>query len=95
MAAWTTLPIIGVPLDSSPLNGMDALLSTVQMPPGMPVATVAIGSGGAKNAGILAAQILALQNPSISARLLEQRRDTAKKIRQANEDLEKEFNSSN
>ena len=92
MAAWTTLPIIGVPLDSSPLNGMDSLLSTVQMPPGMPVATVAIGSGGAKNAGILAAQILALSDPQISARLWEQRRETAQKIQQANQDLEKEIN---
>ena len=59
------LPVIGVPIDSSPLQGMDALLSTVQMPPGIPVATVALGKGGAKNAGVLAAQILALKHPAL------------------------------
>ncbi len=65
VAGRTLLPVIGVPIDSSPLNGLDALLSTVQMPPGIPVATVAIGAGGAKNAAILAAQILALKHMSI------------------------------
>ncbi|MBN1847243.1 MAG: 5-(carboxyamino)imidazole ribonucleotide mutase [Deltaproteobacteria bacterium] len=69
IAAHTLLPVIGVPIDSSPLNGMDALLSTVQMPPGIPVATVALGKGGAKNAAILAAQILALKHPDIADRL--------------------------
>jgi phosphoribosylaminoimidazole carboxylase PurE protein len=66
IAAHTTLPVIGIPIDSSPLNGIDALLSTVQMPPGIPVATVALGKGGAKNAAVLAAQILALKYSSIS-----------------------------
>ena len=66
VAAQTTLPVIGVPIDSSPLNGMDALLSTVQMPSGIPVATVALGKGGAKNAAVLAAQILALNHPLIA-----------------------------
>lgn len=66
IAANTTLPVIGVPIDSSPLQGMDALLATVQMPPGIPVATVALGKGGAKNAAFLAAQILALKYPSIA-----------------------------
>jgi phosphoribosylaminoimidazole carboxylase PurE protein len=61
--------VIGVPIDSSPLNGMDSLLSTVQMPPGIPVATVSIGKGGAKNAAILAAQILALKHPDIARNL--------------------------
>ena len=65
VAAQTTLPVIGVPIDSSPLNGMDALLSTVQMPSGIPVATVSLGKGGAKNAAVLAAQILALKYPPI------------------------------
>ena len=60
VAALTTLPVIGVPMDAGPLKGMDALLSTVQMPGGIPVATVAIGKAGAKNAGYLAAQMLAL-----------------------------------
>ncbi len=68
-AAHTLLPVIGVPIDSSCLQGMDALLSTVQMPPGIPVATVAIGKGGAKNASILAAQILALKHKDIAETL--------------------------
>ena len=66
MAAHTSLPIIGVPIDSSCLQGWDSLLSTVQMPPGIPVATVSIGKSGAKNAGILAAQILALDDSEIA-----------------------------
>jgi len=73
IAARTLLPVIGVPLDSSPLSGMDALLSTVQMPPGIPVATVAVGSGGAKNAAVLAAQILALKYSEIASALKEYR----------------------
>lgn len=66
IAAHTLLPVIGVPIDSSPLQGMDALLSTVQMPPGIPVATVSLGKGGAKNAAVLAARILALRHPHIA-----------------------------
>jgi len=66
IAAQTTLPVIGIPIDSSPLNGMDALLSTVQMPSGIPVATVALGKGGAKNAAVLGTQILGLKDPLIS-----------------------------
>lgn len=66
LAARTTLPVIGVPIDSSPLNGLDALLSTVQMPPGVPVATMGIGRPGAKNAAILAAQIIGLENEEIA-----------------------------
>ncbi|MBN2126309.1 MAG: 5-(carboxyamino)imidazole ribonucleotide mutase [Deltaproteobacteria bacterium] len=69
IAAHTTLPVIGVPIDSSPLKGLDALLSTVQMPPGIPVATVALGKGGAKNAAVLAAQILALKHEDIAQSL--------------------------
>jgi phosphoribosylaminoimidazole carboxylase PurE protein len=69
MAAHTSLPVIGIPIDSSPLQGMDALLSTVQMPPGIPVATVALGKGGAKNAAVLAAQILALKHTSIGEKV--------------------------
>jgi phosphoribosylaminoimidazole carboxylase PurE protein len=69
IAAHTTLPVIGVPIDSSPLQGMDSLLSTVQMPPGIPVATVSIGKGGATNAAVLAAEILALKFPDIAERL--------------------------
>jgi len=66
IAAHTTLPVIGIPIDSSPLSGFDALLSTVQMPPGIPVATVSVGKGGAKNAAVLASQILGLKHPEIA-----------------------------
>jgi phosphoribosylamine---glycine ligase len=69
LAAHTTLPVIGVPIDSSCLQGLDALLSTVQMPPGIPVATVSIGKSGARNAGILAAQMIALSDPALAAKL--------------------------
>lgn len=79
MAANTILPVIGIPIDSSPLKGTDALLSTVQMPPGIPVATVAVGSGGAKNAAVLAAQILALKYPPISEKLQDYRKALTQK----------------
>jgi len=69
VAAHTTLPVIGVPLPSSALLGLDALLATVQMPPGVPVATVAIGRGGAENAAILAAQIIGLRSRAVRTRL--------------------------
>ena len=69
VAAHTTLPVIGVPVGSGALGGLDALLATVQMPPGVPVATVAIGRGGAENAAILAAQILSLKNRALRQRL--------------------------
>src|SRR5438105_7251496 len=69
IAAHTTLPVIGVPISATSLNGMDSLLATVQMPAGIPVATVAIGKPGATNAGILAAQILALSNASLAKKL--------------------------
>jgi len=69
IAAHTTLPVIGVPIPSTPLNGMDSLLATVQMPAGIPVATVAIGKPGATNAGILAVQILGLSSESLARKL--------------------------
>ena len=69
IAAHTTLPVIGVPMPSSSLGGMDALLATVQMPAGIPVATVAIGKAGATNAGILAAQILGVADAGVSKKL--------------------------
>jgi phosphoribosylaminoimidazole carboxylase PurE protein len=69
IAAHTTLPVIGVPIPSTPLQGMDSLLATVQMPAGIPVATVAIGRPGATNAGILAAQILGVADASIAKKL--------------------------
>jgi phosphoribosylaminoimidazole carboxylase PurE protein len=80
MAAHTTLPVVGVPLDSSPLRGFDALLATVQMPPGVPVATVGVGSMGAKNAGHLAAAILALTDEGLRRRLREGREQMARDV---------------
>jgi len=80
LAAHTTLPVIGVPIDSSALKGMDALLSTVQMPPGIPVATVALGKPGARNAGILAAQMIALSNPEIARKLDDFKKEMARKV---------------
>jgi phosphoribosylaminoimidazole carboxylase PurE protein len=77
LAAETTLPVIGVPIDSSSLHGLDALLATVQMPRGVPVATVAIGKAGAANAGILATQIVALGEPEVAARLQQYKVDLA------------------
>jgi phosphoribosylamine--glycine ligase len=80
MAAHTTLPVIGVPIDSSALHGMDALLSTVQMPPGIPVATVAVGKPGAVNAGILAVQILAVGDPALADKLADYKAQMAAKV---------------
>lgn len=73
IASWTTLPVIGVPLASSELKGVDALYAIAQMPPGIPVACVAVGSWGARNAALLAAQILALKHPDIGRRFEEYR----------------------
>lgn len=70
VAGVTTLPVIGVPLNASALDGMDALLATVQMPAGVPVATMAIGKGGAANAGIFAAQIIARKDPEVAEKLV-------------------------
>jgi phosphoribosylamine--glycine ligase len=83
VASHTTKPVIGVPIDSSPLLGLDALLSTVQMPPGVPVATVAIGKAGATNAGVLASQILALGDPELAKRLDAYKAKLADKVEQA------------
>lgn len=87
LAAKTTLPVIGVPVQSKALNGLDSLLSIVQMPGGVPVATVAIGKGGATNAGLLAAQILGTTDLEIAERI-EARRETLKqKVLESSEDL--------
>lgn len=88
VAAHTTLPVIGVPIDSSVLKGLDALLSTVQMPPGVPVATCAIGKAGATNAGILAAQMLALGDAELGARLRTYKSALAEKVEAAAKRLE-------
>jgi len=83
VAGLTLKPVIGIPLDAGPLNGIDSLLSTVQMPGGIPVATVAIGSAGAKNAAYLAAQILALSDPALAERLEAAREANAAEVRAA------------
>jgi phosphoribosylamine--glycine ligase len=88
VAAHTTLPVIGVPIDSSALNGLDALLSTVQMPPGVPVATVAIGKPGATNAGVLAAQMIALGDRALAQRLVDYKRKLAEKVEAAAKKVE-------
>jgi phosphoribosylamine--glycine ligase len=80
IAAHTILPVIGVPINSSPLNGFDSLLSTVQMPPGVPVATMAIGKAGAKNAAILSAQIIGRKSPEVVKRLKNYREKMAEEI---------------
>ena len=83
VAAHSTLPVIGVPIDSSALKGLDALLSTVQMPPGVPVATVSIGKPGATNAGVLAAQILGVGDKAIAAKLEVYKKKLAEKVEAA------------
>jgi phosphoribosylamine--glycine ligase len=83
VAAHTTRPVIGVPIDSSALKGLDALLSTVQMPPGVPVATVSIGKPGATNAAVLAAQILAVADTALAERLANYKRELAEKVEKA------------
>ena len=93
LAAQTSIPVIGVPIDSSALRGLDALLSTVQMPPGIPVATMAIGKPGAANAGILAAQIIALSDPKFSDALDEYKREMNRKVQQKAEKIQEEFRS--
>jgi 5-(carboxyamino)imidazole ribonucleotide mutase len=80
VAAETVLPVIGVPLASSPLSGLDSLLSTAQMPGGVPVATMAVGKAGAQNAAYLAAQILALSDPKLKKRLRDRRRRMAEGV---------------
>jgi len=80
LAAHTVLPVIGVPINSSPLNGLDALLSTVQMPPGVPVAAMSIGKAGARNAAIFSAQIIARKDPKVAKRLRDLRKKLAEEV---------------
>ncbi len=88
VAAKTTLPVIGVPVQSKALNGMDSLLSIVQMPGGVPVATVAIGKAGATNAGLLAVQILSIEDTELGARLDNRREALREKVMESSDDLE-------
>ena len=87
LAAHTDLPVVGVPLDATSLGGRDALYACVQMPPGFPVATVAIGSWGAVNAALLAARILAVSDAKLAARLADYRKGMAEKTKKANREL--------
>jgi phosphoribosylaminoimidazole carboxylase PurE protein len=82
LAANTTLPVIGVPINSGPLQGVDAALSTMQMPPGVPVACMAIGSAGAKNAAIFAAEVLAVCDAELASKLAEFKKTQAEKVAQ-------------
>ncbi len=91
VAARTLKPVIGIPLAASPLGGMDALLSTVQMPPGFPVATVALDKAGARNAAWLAAQILALSDAEIAERFAAARRDMQTAVLRAAEKIEQAY----
>jgi phosphoribosylaminoimidazole carboxylase PurE protein len=80
LAAHTVVPVIGVPMDSSSLNGLDALLSIVQMPGGVPVACMGLGTAGAKNAGLLAVQMLGSFDPALRAKLWEFREEQKKEV---------------
>ncbi|MCU7959779.1 MAG: 5-(carboxyamino)imidazole ribonucleotide mutase [gamma proteobacterium symbiont of Bathyaustriella thionipta] len=89
VAGLTTRPVIGIPMDAGPLQGMDALLSTVQMPGGIPVASVAIGKAGAKNAAYLAAQMLALSDADLSRRVKAERAASGDEVRAKDDDLQR------
>jgi len=90
IAAHTTLPVIGVPLEAGSVRGLDALLATVQMPAGVPVATVAIGQSGAENAAILAAQILALSDAALAKRLAAFKTELARQVEEKDERLQQQ-----
>lgn len=87
-AAHTTRPVLGVPIDSGPMQGMDSLLSTVQMPAGIPVGTLAIGKTGAKNAGYLAAQILSLKDDALASRIKAEREEKAESVQAQDANLQ-------
>ena len=89
VAAHTTIPVVGVPIDSSALKGLDSILSTVQMPGGIPVATMAIGKGGAFNAGMLAIEILALSNSTLKKKLYAYRKKLEKQVEEKDKILKK------
>jgi phosphoribosylaminoimidazole carboxylase PurE protein len=91
VASYTYLPVIGVPIDSSPLLGLDALLSTVQMPPGIPVATMAVGKSGARNAALFAAQILANKYPEIKKEVSAHRNRLIADLKKRSEVIEKQY----
>ena len=88
IAANTTLPVLGIPIDSSSLKGLDALLATVQMPAGIPVATMAIGKAGAANAGLFAVQIIALKDSKVAARLTQLKKEMAADVEEGDRKLQ-------
>ena len=88
VASHTVLPVIGVPVDASSLKGLDALLSTVQMPKGVPVATMGLGKSGAANAALLAIQMLSLKKPSLADRMREYRREMASQIKKKSKKIQ-------
>ncbi|MEI6147654.1 MAG: 5-(carboxyamino)imidazole ribonucleotide mutase [bacterium] len=92
LAAHTTLPVIGVPVTSGLMDGLDSLLSTVQMPAGVPVATVAVGKAGAVNAAILSVQILALSRPDLTRRLGAHKKSLMDKVKAGNDRIQMELN---
>ncbi len=92
IAAETTLPVIGVPIDSSPLKGFDSLLATVQMPPGVPVATMAVGKAGATNAALFAIQILSNRDEALEARMAEHKENLARGVAEKNARLQEKLN---
>ena len=92
LASHTILPVIGVPIDSSPMQGLDALLSTSMMPAGIPVATMGIGKAGASNAAILAAQILARSDAELARRLHDYKGQLANRVEERDRELKKRFN---
>jgi len=91
LAAHTTIPVIGVPVKGGALNGLDSLLATLQMPAGIPVATVTLGSAGPVNAAILAVQILALGKPALARKLLSHKRALKKKVQKGNTRVERDL----
>jgi len=93
VAAHTALPVLGIPIQTSALNGLDSLLSMVQMPGGVPVATMAIGAAGAKNAGLFAVQVLALQDAALEQKLKVYRCEQAEKVRQKDQAVQKDFSN--
>src|SRR5579871_3212116 len=94
VAAHSTRPVIGIPIQTSALNGLDSLLSTVQMPGGVPVATMAIGAAGARNAGLFAVQILALADQALAEKLKRHRTQTVEQLRQKDQRVQQELSGS-
>jgi 5-(carboxyamino)imidazole ribonucleotide mutase len=91
VAAHTSKPVVGIPIQTTPLNGLDSLLSIVQMPGGVPVATMAIGTAGARNAGLFAVQVLALADQDLAEKLKRSRAATVEQVRQKDQRVQQEF----